>query len=47
MCTISLHLLKNLAVLVKGDDIPLRILILFTFEAYILFNQIYLHFIRL
>ena len=43
----SLHLLGDLAVLIKGVDIPLRILIVFTFEAYMLFDQIYLYYIRL
>ena len=42
----SLHLLGDLAVLVKNTDISLRISILFTFEAYMLFNQIYLYFIN-
>ena len=39
MYAMSSHLLGDLAVLVKGVDIPLRILILFIFEAYMLFNQ--------
>ena len=42
----SLYLLGELAILVKDVDIPLRILIIFTLKAYMLFNQIYLHFIQ-